>query len=120
MCVGAILMDLSKAFDCLPYSLLIAKLRAYGLSEGAVKLLDIYLEDRSQQIRLGTHASSGKKLFKGVPRGSISGPLLFNAFINTIFTSFFNIFYITTRMTILYLLYTKTLHFLNLFRTRKQ
>ena len=37
---AAILMDLSKAFDCLPHGLLIAKLRAYGLSEEAVELLE--------------------------------------------------------------------------------
>ena len=78
-------MDLSKAFDCLPHGLLIAKLKAYGLSEETVKLSDSYLNDRSQQIKLGPYASSCEKLFKGVPQGSILGPLLFNVLINDIF-----------------------------------
>ena len=74
-------MDLSKAFDCLPHDLLIAKLRAYGLSEGAVKLLESYLKDRSQQVRLGPCTSTWDKLFKGILQGSILGTLLFNVFI---------------------------------------
>ena len=68
---AAILMDLSKAFDCLPHGLLIAKLRAYGLSKGAMGLLESYLSDRSQQIRLGQCTSTWENLFKGVPQGSI-------------------------------------------------
>ena len=34
--VAAILMDLSKAFDCLVYDLLLLKLKAYGVSENAI------------------------------------------------------------------------------------
>ena len=70
-CVVAILMDLCKAFDCLPHALLVAQLRAYGLFEEAVKLLEIYLSVRSQQVRLGTFTGTWEKLFKGVPQGSI-------------------------------------------------
>ena len=52
--VATILMDLSKAFDGLLHNLLPAKLQAYGVSPDAVKLIDTYLSDRSQQIRMGS------------------------------------------------------------------
>ena len=37
--VGTIFMGLSKAFDCLPYDLLLAKLEVYGLDNNALKLI---------------------------------------------------------------------------------
>ena len=67
--VAAILMDLSKAFDCLPHDILLSKLAAYGLSSQSVKLLENYLTGRKQQIKL---------------QGVVSG-WLFNIFINDIF-----------------------------------
>ena len=83
-------MDLSKEFYCLPHGLLIAKLRAYGLSEGAVRLLESYLSNRSQQVRLGPCTSTWEKLSKEAPQGSILGPLLFNGFLNDIFSIIYN------------------------------
>ena len=47
-CVGALLMDLSKAFDCVPHGLLIIKFRSYGLSENACQLMGSYLSGRKQ------------------------------------------------------------------------
>ena len=79
-CVAAISMDLSKAFDCLPHGLLIAKLRVYGLSEEAVGLLESYLSNMSQQVSLGPCTSTWEKLSKGVHQGSILGRLLFKRF----------------------------------------
>jgi hypothetical protein len=46
--VAVILMDLSKAFDCLPRDILLSKLAAYGLSSQSVKLLENYLTGRKQ------------------------------------------------------------------------
>ena len=83
--VAAILMDLSKAFDCLPHDLLLLKLKYYGLSENALKLMKSYLTNRKQCVKLGSIKSNFEAILKGVPQGSILGPVLFNIFINDIF-----------------------------------
>ena len=44
--VGALLMDLSKAFDTINHELLIAKLHAYGFSNDVLEVLLSYLQDR--------------------------------------------------------------------------
>jgi hypothetical protein len=66
--IAAILMDLSKAFDCLPHDLLMLKLKAYGLSENSLKPLNSYLENRRQRIKIGNNYSEWDTLIKGVPR----------------------------------------------------
>jgi hypothetical protein len=52
--VSAVLMDLSKAFDCLPHNILLDKLSAYGVSSHSVSLLKSYLSNRKQQIKVNS------------------------------------------------------------------
>ena len=82
---GLIFMDLSKVFDTINHSLLLAKLKTYGFSNQALRLLQSYLCNRFQRSIISGSFSSWNEVIIGVPQGSILGPLLFNIFSNNIF-----------------------------------
>ena len=77
---GALLTDLSKAFDCLPHDLIVAKLHTYGFSIDSLKLINSYLTERKQRVKINDQFSSWLDIVVGVPPESILGLLLFRSF----------------------------------------
>ena len=71
---GALLTDLSKAFDCINRPLLIAKSCNYGLPPLSVTMIFSYLSNWSHRTKI----NECFRIEHGVPQGSILGPLLFN------------------------------------------
>ena len=83
--VSTIIMDLSKVLDTLKHDLLIAKLEAYDFSVKYLSYIHSYLKKRLRKTNVNCDLSLWKENFPGIPQESITGPLLFNTYINGIF-----------------------------------
>ena len=77
-----VFIDLKKAFNTVDHRVLLAKLEHYGVREGALGLLESYLEGRSQYVVYGGAESGRGRVECGVPQGSVLGPLFFLIYVN--------------------------------------
>ena len=69
--VGAVFMDLSKAFDCIPHDLIISKLHTYRFSQKTVTFIYSYIKRRKQKVNVNNFLSDFLTLPSAVPEGSI-------------------------------------------------
>ena len=77
-----VLMDLSKAFDCISRDLLLAKLAAHGVDESFLCYICSYIVNRKQCMRINNINSHFLNVISGVPQGSKVGVIPFNCFFN--------------------------------------
>ena len=76
-CGLLILLDLSAAFDTVVHELLLMDCKSVGIDGDALIYLKSYLENRQYYVQIGRSFSDKKFLNRGVPQGSVLGPVLF-------------------------------------------
>ena len=75
-----VLMDLSKAFDCLPYDFLIAKVEAYGFGMKYLRFIHGYLSGRKQRMKIGSTFTDRLDLVSVVCPKALFWVLYYSAF----------------------------------------
>ena len=77
-------LDLKKAFDTVDHNILLMKLYNVGFRGPVYNYISLYLTNRRQFVQVGNFKSNEQYIAKGVPQGSLLGPLLFSLYINDI------------------------------------
>ena len=75
-------LDLSKAFDSIKHKILLRRPENIGFDEHATNLIENYLSERTERVVLNGIEADWIHLKRGVPQGTILGPLLFKTYVN--------------------------------------
>ena len=80
--VGAVFLDLRKAFDTVDHATLLRKMEKFNFSQSTNNWFTSFLKNRKQCVQINGHKSEQGSCLLGVPQGSILAPLLFSLYIN--------------------------------------
>ena len=79
---GMIILDLKQAFDSIIHKILLDKLYFIGIRGTALNWFKSYLSTRTQYVYMNGAQSGYASVNRGIPQGSVLGPLLFSIYIN--------------------------------------
>jgi len=80
--VVSVFMDFQKAFDTVDHNILIRKLNILGFRGPVSSWFESYLSNRKHCVSINDTRSQLLHVNRGLPQGSVLGPLLFNLYIN--------------------------------------
>ena len=84
--VCAAFLDLSKTSDSISHDIFLEKLKTLNFDRYAVSMINCFLRYRIQKVILPSCSSDWIQLYQGVSQGTVLGPLLFNKYVNSLYT----------------------------------